>query len=311
MEARDYKRRWDTDGWCVVENVIPPDDLAAAQRALPDVFPTADEFADNADPERNAPFFTEAGAPRVQFPFPRSAFNRVALHDAMFDLAETLLGTDDFRVYQAALIAKYSDAAPDYEQLLHVDYANHTYVVPRADRGYQHLTTFIYLTDVTPETAATRFVSRRCTAGIPVERTYLNYEEYAEVYAQEEPASGRAGAVLVYRPDVYHRGMAMAVPRAARFMLAVSFKPPHAEWIGMHAFPQRGEDMAWHRFMRHATLRQLNALGFPKPGDPYWTRETLAGVAARYPALDMRPWRDAFEAQNGVGISRGNSDGSV
>ena len=38
---------------------------------------------------------------------------------AMIDLAETLLETDDIRVYQAALTAKYADAAPDYEQLLH------------------------------------------------------------------------------------------------------------------------------------------------------------------------------------------------
>jgi hypothetical protein len=51
--------------------------------------------------------------------------------------------------------------------------------------------------------------------------------------------------------------------------------------------------MAWHRFMRHATLRQLTTLGFPEPGHPYWNDETLAGVAARYPALDMTPWRQA------------------
>lgn len=51
--------------------------------------------------------------------------------------------------------------------------------------------------------------------------------------------------------------------------------------------------MAWHRFMRHATVRQLTALGFPKPGDAYWTTETLSGVAARYPSLDMNPWRNS------------------
>jgi hypothetical protein len=34
-------------------------------------------------------------------------------------------------------------------------------------------------------------------------------------------------------------------------------------------------------------------LGFPPPGHPYWTAQTLAGVAARYPMLDLSPWRDA------------------
>ena len=292
--ASAHKRRWDTDGWCVVEGVIPPDELAGAQAALPAVFPTADEFADNVDPQRNAPFLTERGAPRPQFPFEHAALNRIALHDAIIDLAEVLLETDDIRLYQAMVNAKYANAAPDYEQLLHADYANHTLVVPSADIRYQHVTMFIYLSDVTVETGATRFVSRTQTTGIPIERTYLHLDEYRHLYELEEPAEGPAGSVLVYRPDVFHRGVPIAAARAARFLVPVAFKPSGADWIGYHAFPQSGEDMAWHRFMRRATQRQLTVLGFPKPGDAYWTRATLAGVAARYPALDMRPWREAL-----------------
>jgi hypothetical protein len=179
-------------------------------------------------------------------------------------------------------------------QLLHVDYGNHTLVVPRADIGYQHLETFVYLSDVTPDTAATRVVSRDHTAGVPVERTYLGLDEYAALYAKEECASGRAGSVLVYRPDTFHRGVPLSTKGAARFTLAVAFKPPATDWIGFHSLPIRAEDMAWHRFMRHATVRQLTVLGFPKPGHSYWTSDTLAGVAARYPALDMTPWREAM-----------------
>src|ERR1700730_4167006 len=289
----EYKHRWDTAGWCVIENAIPPDVLAAGQEALPDVFPTADEFADGFDPDRNLPFLTERGAPRPQFPFERGALNRLALHDAILDLAERLLAIEDIRLYQAAVTAKYSNAAPDYEQLLHVDYANHTLVVPRTDVGYQHVTMFIYLSDVTPDTGATRIVSREHTGGIPIERTYLHLEEYAHLYALEESASGPAGAVFVSRPAVAHRGVPLATPRTARFTLPVAFKPAATDWIGHHAFPAAAEDMAWHRFMQHATVRQLTVLGFPQPGDPYWTMETLAGVAARYPSLDMAPWRDA------------------
>ena len=289
-KAAEYKRRWDTAGWCVIDRVIPPDLVAAAQQALPSVFPTADEFADGVDPERNAPYFTEHGAPHPQFPFEADALNQIALHDAILDIAEQFLAVDDVRVYQASVSAKYANTAPDYEQLLHVDYANHTLVVPRTDVGFQHVTMFVYLSDVTPETAATRVVSREHTAGIPVERTYLHLGEYAHLYALEETAPGPAGSVLVYRPDVFHRGVCLTQSRAARFTLAVAFKPAATDWIGFHAFPPRAEDMAWHRFVRHATVRQLTALGFPKPGDAYWTPETLAGVAARYPALDMQPW---------------------
>jgi hypothetical protein len=46
--AAECKRCWDTAGWCVIEDVIPPNGLAGAQDALPAVFPTAAEFADGA-----------------------------------------------------------------------------------------------------------------------------------------------------------------------------------------------------------------------------------------------------------------------
>jgi len=41
----DLKERWDTDGWCVVPGVIPPDQLAAAQDAVHHYFPSPPEAA--------------------------------------------------------------------------------------------------------------------------------------------------------------------------------------------------------------------------------------------------------------------------
>ena len=186
---------------------------------LPELFPTAEEFADNVDPARNAPFFSERGAPRVQFPFEHAAFNRVALHDAVLDIAETLLETRDIRVYQAGVAAKYSDAAPDYEQLLHADYANHTLVVvPRTDVGYQHLD------DV-------RLPHRRhaLDGRDPLRvsaRAHRRHPDRADVPASRRVRGpvrvggtrvGPAGSVLVYRPDVFHRGVPSAHPARARF----------------------------------------------------------------------------------------------
>jgi hypothetical protein len=133
------KRLWDTAGWCVIEDVFPADDVAAALRALPSMFPTAEEFASNANPERNLSFHDEARAPKPQFPIHQGPRNRLVVHDAMLDLAELLLEADDVRLYQAMANAKYSDGSRDYDQLLHVDYANHTLLVPRDDFGYHHL----------------------------------------------------------------------------------------------------------------------------------------------------------------------------
>jgi hypothetical protein len=290
-DLSEKKAQWETEGWCLLEDLFPPADLAAAQAVVAELFPTAEAFASNEDPERNEPFRIDSHSVMPKFPFEHAALNRLVVHDAVIDLAEEFLGHTDLRLYQGMMSAKYSGGAAADEQLLHVDYGNHTLVVPRADAGFAHLELFIYLSDVTTETAATRMVSRRLTTDIPVERTYLSFEEYGDLYETEEPAVGPAGSIMAYRPDVYHRGVRMTAPAKARFMLHVSYKPAGTDWLGSMGLPGAAEDMSWHRFMQDTNVRQLSVLGFPSPGHPYWNETTLAGVAARYPRLDMTPWR--------------------
>ncbi len=285
--------QWDEDGWCLVCGLLPDEAIVAAQAVLPGLVPTAEEFADDIDPARNEPFRVDSHRVMPRFPFEDRALNDIVVHDRIIDLAEQLLGITDLRLYQAMLSAKYAEAALSDEQLLHVDFANHTLVVPRHEPGYQQLEMFVYLSDVAPETGATRMVSRRLTPHIQVERTYLSQTDYADLYAAEVPASGPAGSILAYRPDVYHRGVRMTAPRTARFMVHVSYKPAATDWLGSHGLPSAGEELSWYRFVQHADQRQLTVLGFPPPGHPYWTAQTLAGVAARYPMLDLSPWRDA------------------
>jgi hypothetical protein len=297
MSLNADKQRWEEDGWVVVENLVSSEAITAAQEALPALFPTAEEFAQDADPERNRPFRVDSHTVIPQFPFESNALNDLVLHDRIIDLAEEYLEMTDIRLYQGMVSAKYGLGALEDEQLLHVDYGNHTLVVPRPEVGYQQLELFIYLSDVTPETAATRMVSRQLTGEIPTNRTYLNPAEYDSLYQAEVPASGPAGSILIYRPDVYHRGVRMTQPGGARFMLHVSYKPANTDWLGSQAWPSAAEGLPWHLFMQQTNVRQLNKLGFPPPGHAYWTPATLAGVSLRYPLLDMTPWSEAMPAQ--------------
>jgi hypothetical protein len=182
--------QWEEDGWCLVRGLLPPEAIAGAQAVLPGLVPTAEEFADDVDPARNEPFRVDSHRVMPRFPFEDRALNDIVVHDRIIDLAEQLLGITDLRLYQAMLSAKYGEAALSDEQLLHVDFGNHTLVVPRHEPGYQQLEMFVYLSDVTPETGATRMVSRQRTSHVQVERTYLSQTDYADLYAAEVPASG-------------------------------------------------------------------------------------------------------------------------
>jgi hypothetical protein len=135
-------------------------------------------------------------------------------------------------------------------------------------------------------------VSRTKTEAIPVEQHTLNLVDYADLYDEPGEAAGPAGSIVAYSGDVYHRSVDVTEPGQARFMLHVSYKPASLDWMGYQAWPIKGFSPEWHKFVQQASVRQLTVLGFPKPGHPYWTDATLAGVAARYPGLDMSPWRN-------------------
>jgi hypothetical protein len=288
----EQRRSWHDHGWCVLEGAVAPDALVAAQLAVSKLFPRVQDMAERPGATELEQWRTwDAAWP--EFPFRSRSLNGLVLGDVMLDLAQDLLGTGDVRLYLAIVTAKYAGQPSEFNQLLHTDFPNHTLTVPRDEPGFQQMETFIYLNDVGPHNGATRFVSRRHTAQIPVEQHTLNFEDYASLYEEPGDASAPAGSIVVYRPDVYHRSVDFSDPTQARFMLHVSYKPAAMEWGGYQAWPFKGFSMEWHNFVQQATARQLVALGFPPPGHAFWTDATLEGVARRYPELDLTPWRSA------------------
>ncbi len=288
----EQRRSWTEDGWCVLEEAVSGEDLAAAQNAVAKLFPRAEEMA-SATQDGELERWRTWDAAWPEFPFRSRSLNSVVVSDVMIDLAQELLGTEDVRLYLAIVTAKYAGQPSEYNQLLHTDFPNHTLTVPRPEPGYHQMETFIYLNHVGPHNGATRFVSRARTKQIPVEQHTLNYEDFGALYDEPGDASAPAGSIVVYRPDVYHRSVDFTDPGQARFMLHVSYKPASMEWGGYQAWPFKGFSMEWHNFVQQSTPRQLTALGFPAPGHPFWTDDTLAGVGRRYPELDLTPWRAA------------------
>ena len=118
---------------------------------------------------------------------------------------------------------------------------------------------------------------------------------------------------MAYRPDVYHRSVDFTDPTRYRVMLHVSFRHRDAGWGGYQAWPFRGFSSELSKFVQQATPRQLALMGVPEPGHPYWNEATLTGVQARYPGLDMTPWRDAARAtpRAATPVRRGPGHGTL
>ena len=304
MDLDAASRSWIEDGFVVLPGYLPATDLAPAVDELGLLFPSAADFHDGADPDRNARFVGDEFDGIDGFPFASLALNRIPVCDTLVSLAAALLGSPDVRLYSAEAWAKYEGAA-DYDQDHHRDYLNHTVLAPSTAPAYRQLELFVFLSEVTVELGAPRMVPRTATTdGLPAkpnffprgtasdtEAGFVDSTGRPDLYREEVPATGPPGTVVAFQPQTVHRGAAITRPRGARFSMHLNYRPAAAEWAQRHAWADRSHDPRWYDFVEQAGPRQLELFGFPAPGHPYWTAETLDGVGQRYPGLDMAPWR--------------------
>lgn len=273
-------------GFSLMDGFLSSEELAAAQEALWLHFPRpADYFAEPGAFER---FAASQFAGVEEFPYRSWDLNRLAVHPDLVDMAERYLETTELHLYKVELWAKYAGAV-NYDQPLHRDYGSHSLVVPRPESRYQQLTTFIFLSDVTAEDGPTCIVPYEDGKEVPYTPLYVPFGSLADA---EVACTGPAGSLLVYRTDILHRGSQMTGAGRSRFSILADFQVRGTTWGGKMAWPKQSPER-WARFMPECTVRQRDLFGFPRPGDPYWSAETLEGVAARYPGIDLGPYREA------------------
>ncbi|MFI5836421.1 phytanoyl-CoA dioxygenase family protein [Micromonospora sp. NPDC051300] len=293
---------WESDGFVVLPGYLPATDLAPALDELGSMFPSPEGFHDGTDPRRDR-YLGDEFAGIQGFPFESVELSLLATGDRLVGLARALLRTDDLRVSSAESWAKFTGAA-DYDQELHRDYLNHTLLVPTDAPEHRQVEMFVYLVDVPEGLGPPHLLSTRHTRDLPARPNWYPRADVGErfgdfvaatgsprLYEAEVSGAGPAGTVVAFQPGTFHRGTGMTTPRGARYTMHLCFRPTAVEWGDRHAWAERSHQPAWYRFVSRATPAQLGLFGFPPPGHPYWTAETVAGVAQRYPHLDLTPWQ--------------------
>lgn len=203
--------------------------------------------------------------------------------------AEAVFDTADIRIYNAEAWAKYAGAA-DYEQEHHRDYLNHTPVVPSSDWRFRGLEMFLWLDEVPESNGPTHLIPRTLTFDLPSLPHGYRRDERPDLYDAEVSGAGPAGTLVAYSTETFHRGTAISDPEGSRFSLHISYRHADNYWTNRVGWGDRSYDRHWNQFAERLSLRQLLLFGFPPPGHPYWTAETLAGMAVRYPEMDLTPW---------------------
>jgi ectoine hydroxylase-related dioxygenase (phytanoyl-CoA dioxygenase family) len=286
-------------GYVVIEGFLSPSELKAAQENFHRYYPTAEEF-EYAAPHRYKHlqhWGHDCEAPGF---FLGNALNDMATHPDLVDFARRAIGTDDVVLEQSQLMAKYAGKG-DFDQRMHLDFGDHTLVYPRDDATYRTLPAILYYSDVTEELGPTGVLSQTVTKDEVLDYngwTFSGHDETNKrhLYAQEHRVVVPAGSLLLYGMLTYHRGTAFRATRGARFAHFITYRAAAHGWLGRKGWAGDAPERELTEFITRATVEQRSLIGFPKPGDPYWTEEMVERVGERYRGMDMEPYRAALGA---------------
>jgi len=331
-ELSDAQREsWRERGFVLVQGLFPGELLAEVEEEARAIFPPPGSEAAEAVND-----FGSSGL--MHFPGESRAFNRLTLHPDFLRAVAWLLDlpVQEIRLTQSELWPKYGryqrsgGVWDNDDQRMHCDYPNHTLTHPPPWDRPDAVEAILYYSEEQACGGATGLGAREGPddpayawprvnmpggGGLPWRNDREHVEtllrerapEVAEwrathLYPREQRVRYRPGTRLLYRHDTWHRGTPLR-PGCLRLAQNFTFRYPDSEWIStLHA------GWAWAMLRRSRVMEELIAgasveqrcvLGFPAPGHPYWTPETLMAVAARYEALgmDLRPYIDAVEAR--------------
>ena len=313
---------WQDQGFALVSDVLPGSLIDTLRQAATQKFPAPGSAA--------AQSVSDFGS-ELCFPSTLPGLNELTLAPRLLACVSALLQTpvESLRLSQSDLWPKYGrthkSAGPldNMDQRIHIDYPNHTLAHPTEWSRPEAVEMIVYLSDVETCGGATAVVPREGDAdpayrwpivdspGIG-ELDYVNDRATAEAYfSQQRPALAqwraslytrekytrfKAGDVLFYRHDTWHRGTPM-LPGALRLVQNITYRRAECEWIStLHvgwAWSAYRKSKYLERLIASASLAQRAVLGFPQPGSSYWSEATISAVEARYRpfGMDMTPYR--------------------
>ncbi|MGI5128861.1 phytanoyl-CoA dioxygenase family protein [Pseudonocardia sp. CA-107938] len=261
------RKRFAQDGFVLLRELLDPAVRAAGETAL-----------------RGAVADT-SGA--VAFPFATDALNDIALSPSIL-AAIAALGLPGLPTVRASTAVLKTGGAARYDQPLHLENKEYSLVVPVDADDDRGVVALIYLTDAgTDELGPTAVVPRSATAHRDVGSDPV-IPRPAPEYEVEQRIHARAGDVLLFGFNTYHRGTELAVG-AERLSMQVSYSLRTTPGSTVNT-PGSMSFAAWTRLtalVPRLSGDQLTCLGFPPPTDPYWTPRTVAAVEQRYPGLRL------------------------
>ena len=292
IEAR-HEQQYAQHGFAIVEEFLTSEELEGARQELREVLPGWIEYCD--DPSGEPPSWTRGSRrPTWRFPFPGTWLNHITLHPELRNLACKFAGGSALYCEQGNLHAKRKGDGSDVDQSMHCDYGNHTLAYPPDLPEYWQTAYLLYYTDVTLNQAPTAVCSWEHYPEKLRVPAHFTREQRPELYENEVKVVVPAGGLLIYSMRTFHRGTPF-LSEGGRIGQFITYSPAAWRWLGIDSWSAEAIRPDFRKWIETATTDERELFGFPSPGHGYWTAETIEGVSARYPGMDMKPYRQAMK----------------
>ncbi len=283
-------------GYAIVEEFLTPTELAEALDEWRELLPGWVEFCHDGSLPKPADAPPRGRPHAFQFPYPGARLNAITLHPDLIAFAQRMAAGTPMYCEQSHLAFKRKGQPGDQDQGMHCDYGNHTLAYPPDDPAYWQTAYLLYYTEVTANHAPTAVCSRRHYPEKILWPAHYRRAERPALYDNEVRVIVPAGSLLIYSMRTFHRGTPF-LAEGGRLAHFVTFAPAAWKWLGIVGWSAQAIKPAFRAWIETATPAERELLGFPPPGHSYWTEETLAGVGARYPRMNMAPYRNAVRSR--------------
>ena len=311
---------WQRDGTIVVPNVFPEDMTAPAlkeiehnaydgltyaeYRAKWDPQPEAlkNAYEKNSDMQRLAGPFGKA----LHFPTGLKAVDKLLENEVYLTIASQLLDTDEIRLGYGQIFLRegLTDSRHSEHpwQGYHIDNATNSALPPHPDwQRYGYVLSGIILHDIELDGAPmlvcpgsqaqldtiwAKHPGRAGGVGIP------DLREFKGELSDPVPVTAKAGSVAFRSSYLVHAAQPFENRSKQRAWMGYHFhRADNADWCKTtRPVPGWGSPQ-YMKFVAQTTPTVRRVLGWPAPGDAYYTAEALSRLEQAYPGIDLEPYR--------------------
>ena len=302
------------DGFIVVPDVFSAQEMAQALEAMDRIFygKRFESWLEDCDAGRadgvSDGFTTthdhEQG--RSQFPTGEKALDRLIENQTYLDLFEQCLGSEA-TYCNAHLFLRSGPTDKRHAehpwQGYHIDHHTNCLLPPFGETGrFDYVNSGVYLHDVEEDGAPMMMVPGSHALA---QRTYIeafgqenaaggSIHDLRETQGLEAPvpAVGKRGSAVFYSSYLIHAAQPFADKRVQRALWTLSMcRRDNDRWTRFANPFVYGEREHMLPFFSQTTPRVRSLFGWPEPGHPYYTEETLELIGRTLPDMDLESYR--------------------